>query len=56
MTLAAEIRDALAPLVRAARDAQIERDVAELTYLHKAHDRGLGNKNWKDTVYKEVQA
>lgn len=34
----------------------LERDLAELTYLHKAHDRGLGNKNWKDTVYKEVQA
>ena len=34
----------------------LERDLAELTYIHKAHDRGLGNKNWKDTVYKEVQA
>ena len=34
----------------------LERDVAELTYLHKAHDRGLGNKNWKETNYKEVQA
>jgi len=34
----------------------LERDLAELTYLHKAHDRGLGNKNWKDTLYREVQA
>jgi uncharacterized protein (DUF362 family) len=34
----------------------MERDVAELTYLHKAYDRGLGNKNWKETMYKEVQA
>ena len=32
------------------------RDLAELTYIHKAHDRGLGNKNWQDSVYKEVQA
>jgi len=32
----------------------MERDLAELTYLHKAHDRGLGNMNWKDTNYKEV--
>jgi uncharacterized protein (DUF362 family) len=32
----------------------LERDIAELTYLHKAHDRGLGNINWKDTLYKEV--
>jgi uncharacterized protein (DUF362 family) len=34
----------------------LERDIAELTYLHKANDRGLGNINWKDTLYKEVQA
>ena len=34
----------------------LERDLAELTYIQKAHDRGLGNKNWKDTLYKEVQA
>jgi uncharacterized protein (DUF362 family) len=34
----------------------LERDLAELTYIHKAHDRGLGNKNWQDTLYKEVQA
>jgi len=34
----------------------MERDVAELTYLHKAHDRKLGNMNWKEAIYKEVQA
>ena len=34
----------------------LERDIAELTYIHKAHNRGLGNMNWKDSVYKEVQA
>jgi len=34
----------------------LERDLAELTYIHKAHDRGLGNKNWKDTNHREVQA
>jgi uncharacterized protein (DUF362 family) len=34
----------------------MERDLDELTYVHKAHDRGLGNKNWKDALYKEVQA
>jgi len=34
----------------------LERDLAELTYVHKAHDRGLGNKNWQDSLYKEVQA
>jgi uncharacterized protein (DUF362 family) len=34
----------------------LERDIAELTYIHKAHERGLGNKNWKDTLHKEVQA
>ena len=34
----------------------LERDIADLTYLHKANDRGLGNINWKDTLYKEVQA
>ena len=32
----------------------LERDIAELTYLHKANDRSLGNINWKDTLYKEV--
>lgn len=32
----------------------LERDVAELTYLHKAHSRGLGNMNWKETRWKEV--
>lgn len=34
----------------------MERDLAELTYIHKAHDRGLGNKNWKESFHKEVQA
>ena len=34
----------------------LERNLDELTYIHKAHERGLGNKNWKDTLYKEVQA
>ncbi|HZL78008.1 MAG TPA: DUF362 domain-containing protein [Candidatus Limnocylindrales bacterium] len=34
----------------------LERNLDELTYIHKAHDRDLGNKNWKDTLYKEVQA
>ena len=34
----------------------LERDLAELTYVHKAHERGLGNKNWKETFHKEVQA
>lgn len=34
----------------------LERDIAELTYLHKAQERGLGNINWKDTNYKEVNA
>jgi hypothetical protein len=32
----------------------LERDIAELTYLHKAQERGLGNINWKDTLHKEV--
>jgi uncharacterized protein (DUF362 family) len=32
----------------------LERDLAELTYLHKAHDRGLGNIHWKETLHKEV--
>ena len=34
----------------------MERNVAELTYLHKAHARGLGNMNWKEARWKEVQA
>ncbi len=34
----------------------LERDPAELTYLHKAHERGLGNMNWEDALHKEVQA
>lgn len=32
------------------------RDIAGLTYIHKANDRGLGNMNWKQARYKEVQA
>ncbi len=34
----------------------MERDLAELTYVHKAHARGLGNKNWQELLHKEVQA
>jgi uncharacterized protein (DUF362 family) len=34
----------------------LERDLAELTYLHKAHERGLGNMNWRAANWKEVQA
>jgi uncharacterized protein (DUF362 family) len=34
----------------------LERDIAELTYIHKAHDRKLGNMNWKEAIYREVQA
>lgn len=33
----------------------LERDLDELTYIHKAHERGLGNMNWKDALYREVQ-
>ena len=32
----------------------MERDVEQLTYLHKAHARGLGNMNWRDLRLKEV--
>jgi len=34
----------------------LERNLDELTYLHKATERNLGNCNWKDSFYKEVQA
>ena len=34
----------------------MERNLDELTYIHKAHARGLGNKNWKEALYREVQA
>jgi uncharacterized protein (DUF362 family) len=34
----------------------LERDIAELTYLHKAQERGLGNIKWEDTLHKEVTA
>jgi uncharacterized protein (DUF362 family) len=33
----------------------LERNLDDLTYIHKAHERGLGNKNWKETLYREVQ-
>ena len=32
------------------------RDLDELTYIQKAYKYGRGNKNWKETVYREVQA
>ena len=34
----------------------MERNIDEITYIHKAHARGLGNMNWKESLYKEVQA
>ncbi|MGA2786825.1 MAG: DUF362 domain-containing protein [Verrucomicrobiota bacterium] len=34
----------------------MERDLAELTYVHKAEARGLGSTRWQDLIYKEVQA
>lgn len=34
----------------------LERNLDDLTYLHKANARGLGNMNWKESRYKEVQA
>jgi len=34
----------------------MERDLAELTYVHKAEARGLGSTHWQDMIYKEVQA
>ena len=33
----------------------MERNIDELEYIHKAHARGLGNKNWKEAVHREVQ-
>lgn len=33
----------------------LERDPAELTYIHKAHDRGLGNMKWRETAWRETQ-
>ena len=33
----------------------LNRDPANLEYLHKAHARGLGNKNWQETAWKEVR-
>jgi len=32
----------------------LERDLNELEYVHKAHERGLGNKNWRSLNYREV--
>jgi uncharacterized protein (DUF362 family) len=34
----------------------MERDLAELTYVHMAEARGLGRTRWQDTIHKEVQA
>lgn len=34
----------------------MERDIDLLQYVHKAHERKLGNMNWKDLKLKEVQA
>lgn len=34
----------------------LERDIDLLQYVHKAHERKLGNMNWKDLKLKEVQA
>ncbi len=31
------------------------RDIANLDYIHKAHDRGLGNMNWQELKLKEVR-
>lgn len=31
------------------------RDIAQLEYIHKAHERGLGNRDWKQTPWKEVR-
>ncbi len=33
----------------------LQRDLRELEYVHKAHARGLGNKNWQELKWKEVQ-
>jgi uncharacterized protein (DUF362 family) len=34
----------------------LERDLAELEYVHRAHERGLGNRDWRDLRFKEVTA
>jgi hypothetical protein len=31
------------------------RDIANLEYIHKAHNRGLGNMDWQQTTWKEVR-
>jgi hypothetical protein len=33
----------------------LQRDLAKLEYIHKAHARGLGNMNWRETAWKETQ-
>jgi uncharacterized protein (DUF362 family) len=32
----------------------LERNLDDLTYIHKAYERGLGNMKWKETNFKEV--
>ncbi len=32
----------------------LERNLDDLTYIHKAHDRGLGNKDWRAAAWKET--
>lgn len=32
----------------------LKRDLNELKYVHNAHERGLGNKNWKSLNYREI--
>jgi uncharacterized protein (DUF362 family) len=34
----------------------LERDIDLLQYVHKAHNRGLGNMNWKDLKLKKVSS
>lgn len=34
----------------------LERDLALLDYVHQADARGLGNKNWRETLWREIQA
>lgn len=32
----------------------LERNLSELQYVHKAHERGLGNKDWRSLNYREI--
>lgn len=32
----------------------LKRDLNELGYVHNAHERGLGNKNWKSLNYRDI--